>query len=100
MQGFVPAMISREVLLRRNVLHSKGWLFFVVVSICLAISASYELVEWGTAVMTGTKADAFLGTQGDAWDTQWDMAMALVGAVAALSILARLHDRSLSRFAQ
>jgi putative membrane protein len=97
MQGFVPAMISREVLLRRNVVRRGSWLFWIVVSICLAISASYELVEWGTAVITGTKADAFLGSQGDVWDTQWDMAMALVGATSALSILARLHDRSLNR---
>ncbi len=97
MQGFVPAMISREVLLRRNVLCHRGWSFFIVVSICLAISASYELIEWAAAVWTGSKADAFLGTQGDVWDTQWDMGMALLGAIVALLLLAKLHDRSIER---
>jgi len=100
MQGFVPAMISREVLLRRNVLHHRGWLVFIVTSICLAISACYELIEWAAAVFTGARADAFLGTQGDVWDTQWDMAMALFGAVAALSTLGRMHDRSMKRLLQ
>jgi len=100
MQGFVPAMISREVLLRRNVLRGGGWLFFIVVCICLAISASYELVEWAVAIFTGTKADAFLGTQGDVWDTQWDMAMALLGAVAALSFLEKPHNRSIRNLLQ
>jgi putative membrane protein len=95
MQGFVPAMISREVLLRRKVLCREGWLFFIVVSICLAVSASYELLEWATAVCTGSKADAFLGTQGDVWDTQWDMTMALIGAISALAILRKPHDRSI-----
>jgi putative membrane protein len=95
MQGFVPAMISREVLLRRRVLSRGGWLFIIVVSICLAISASYELVEWAAAVFTGTRADAFLGTQGDVWDTQWDMTMALAGAIMALAVLGKLHDRSM-----
>jgi putative membrane protein len=97
MQGFVPALISREVLLRRNVLRRGGWLFFIVVSICMAISASYELVEWATATLTGTKADAFLGTQGDSWDTQWDMAMALFGALGAMLTLQKLQDRSIAR---
>jgi len=100
MQGFVPAMISREVLLRRNVLRGGGWLFFIVVCICLAISASYELVEWAVAILTGTKADAFLGTQGDVWDTQWDMAMALLGAIAALSFLEKPHNRSIRNLLQ
>ena len=98
MQGFVPAMIGREVLLRRNVLCRRGWSFFIVVSICLAVSAAYELIEWAAAVWTGTRADAFLGTQGDVWDTQWDMGMALLGATAALLLLARLHDRSMRVF--
>jgi putative membrane protein len=97
MQGFVPAMISREVLLRRNVLRRGGWLCFMVVSICLAISASYELVEWAAAMLTGNKADAFLGTQGDSWDTQWDMAMALLGALGAMLTLQKLQDRSIAR---
>jgi putative membrane protein len=95
MQGFVPAMISREALLRRKVLCRGGWLFFIVVSICMAISASYELIEWAAAIFTGTKADAFLGSQGDVWDTQWDMAMALLGAMMALLTLAKPHDRSM-----
>ena len=97
MQGFVPAMISREVLLRRKVLCRGGWSFFIVVSICLAISASYELIEWAAAILTGTKAHAFLGSQGDVWDTQWDMALALLGAILALSLLGKLHDRSIDR---
>jgi len=100
MQGFVPAMMSREVLLRRNVLCRRGWSFFIVVSLCLSISAAYELLEWAAAVFTGTRADAFLGTQGDIWDTQWDMGMALVGAIAALILLSRLHDRSMKRLDQ
>jgi putative membrane protein len=100
MQGFVPAMISREVLLRRKVLQGREWLFFIVVSICLAISACYELIEWAAAVFTGTKADAFLGTQGDVWDTQWDMAMALVGAVTALLTMRKRHDHSMERLLQ
>ncbi len=78
-QGFVPAILVREVLLRKTPLRSRGWLFFLTTSVCLAISACYEFVEWGTAVATGSKADAFLGTQGDPWDTQWDMLLALIG---------------------
>jgi putative membrane protein len=96
-QGFVPAIVAREILLRKTPLRSRGWLFFLVTCVCLAISASYELFEWGTAVATGSKADAFLGTQGDPWDTQWDMLWALLGAVAAQVSLARLHDRQLER---
>lgn len=75
MQGFVPAIAAREILLRQRVLRAGGWLFFVVICICLAISAAYELVEWGAAVALGQGAEAFLGTQGDPWDTQSDMAM-------------------------
>jgi putative membrane protein len=97
MQGLVPAMISREVLMRRNVVRPGGWLFFLAVCICLAISASYELVEWAAAIFTGTKADAFLGTQGDSWDTQWDMAMALLGAIVGLLSLSKLQDYSIER---
>lgn len=100
MQGFVPAMISREVLLRRNVLSREGWCFFIVACICLAISASYELLEWAAAILTGTKADAFLGTQGDVWDTQWDMAMALLGATVALLALSKLHNRSMNKLTE
>jgi putative membrane protein len=96
-QGFVPAILAREVLLRRTLLRRGGWLFTIVLSICMAISALYELFEWGVAVATGTAAAAFLGTQGDIWDTQKDMAMCLVGALAALLLLSRAHDHALSR---
>ncbi|HWA58589.1 MAG TPA: DUF2238 domain-containing protein [Gemmatimonadales bacterium] len=96
-QGFVPAIVAREILLRRSPLARGKWLAFIVVCICLAISATYELVEWGTAISTGTAADAFLGTQGDPWDTQEDMAMAGIGAIAALVTLTRVHDRQLER---
>ena len=94
-QGFVPAMIAREVLLRRTALQRGGWLFLIVVSICLAFSALYELFEWGTAVASGTAAEDFLGTQGDVWDTQKDMALALIGAVSALLMLSSRQDRQL-----
>jgi putative membrane protein len=93
MQGFVPALICREVLIRRGVVHRGPWLFFIVLSICLAVSASYELIEWLTSVATGSQADAFLGTQGDPWDTHWDMTMALVGAITSLVLLGRAQDR-------
>jgi putative membrane protein len=94
-QGFVPAILTREVLLRRSPLVPGKWLFFVVTSVCLAISAAYELFEWGAAVTLGSGADAFLATQGDPWDTQWDMLTALVGAVTAQLSLVRVHDRQL-----
>ena len=97
MQGFVPAMISREVLLRRGVLKRGAWLGLILVCICLSFSALYELFEWQAAVWTGTKADAFLGSQGDIWDTQWDMALALVGAIASVLLLSRWHDKSMDR---
>jgi putative membrane protein len=94
-QGFVPAILAREVLLRRTPLRRGGWLFAIVTAFCLSISALYELVEWLTAVLTGSAAEAFLGTQGDPWDTQWDMFCALIGALTALLTLSRLHDRQL-----
>jgi putative membrane protein len=96
-QGFVPAIIVREILLRRSPLRSGKWLFFLVTCVCLAISAFYEFIEWWAAVIGGEAAESFLGTQGDVWDTQWDMFMALVGAIAALILLSRVHDRSLSQ---
>jgi len=98
-QGFVPALLVREILLRRTPLERGGWLVFLVTSVCLALSAFYELVEWWTALLTGEAATAFLGTQGDPWDTQWDMCLALVGAVVAQVTLARVHDRQLARVA-
>lgn len=96
-QGFVPAMITREILLRRTPLQRGGWLFFLVFCVCMTISASYELIEWRVSVATGSAGDAFLGTQGDPWDTQEDMATALIGAVLAQLTLARLQDRQLQR---
>ena len=99
-QGFVPAMVAREILIRRNVVRSRGWRYFIIVSICLAISAAYELLEWRVSVATGSAGDAFLGTQGDVWDTQEDMATALFGALIAPLLLARLHDRQLGRLVQ
>jgi putative membrane protein len=95
-QGFVPAILAREVLLRNGVVRRKGWLFFLVTCVCLAISACYEFVEWGTAVASGSAADAFLGTQGDPWDTQWDMFFALIGSLTAQLALSRLHDREIA----
>jgi len=96
-QGFVPAILAREVLIRRSPVKGGWWLTFLVVCVCLAISALYELVEWATALIGGQGADAFLGTQGDQWDTQWDMFLALLGAAAALLVLSRLHDRQITR---
>jgi len=96
-QGFVPALLVREILLRRTALRSGGWLFVLVTSVCLAFSALYELFEWGTAAATDSAADAFLGTQGDPWDTQWDMFLCLAGALASQLLLSRAHDRSLAR---
>jgi putative membrane protein len=94
-QGFVPAILAREILLRRSPLVPGKWLFFLVTCVCLAFSACYEFIEWWTAVIGGGAADAFLGTQGDVWDTQWDMFLALIGAVIAQLTLDRIHDRQL-----
>lgn len=98
-QGFIPAMVAREILLRRTPLVRGGWLFFIVCCICLAISACYEFIEWWAALIGGAGATEFLGTQGDVWDTQWDMLMALIGAIAAQVLLSRFHDRQLSHVA-
>jgi len=95
-QGFVPAIVTREVLLRRSPLQRGKWLFFLVTCVCLAVSACYEFIEWAAAEIGGSHADAFLGTQGDVWDTQWDMLMALIGAIVAQLTLARRHDRELA----
>lgn len=97
MQGFVPAIIAREVIIRLGVLNRKKWIPFLVVSVCLAISAFYELVEWWTALLTGSAANDFLGSQGDVWDTQSDMCLALIGAVCALLFVSSLHDRALRK---
>lgn len=95
-QGFVPAIVAREILVRNAVVARRGWLGFIVVCICLAISALYELFEWWVAVLSGTAADAFLSMQGDVWDTQSDMAFALAGAILAVLLLSRMHDRQLA----
>ena len=95
-QGFVPAIVAREILLRNTIVTHRGWLFSIVISICLAISALYELVEWWVALLSGESAEAFLGTQGYIWDTQSDMAFALIGAVVALVLLGRVHDRQMA----
>lgn len=94
-QGFVPAIIAREILIRKEVIKSSHWLFFIVSCICLSISACYEFIEWWVAIASGIAAEAFLGTQGDVWDTQWDMFLALIGALSAQLLLRNLHDRQI-----
>jgi putative membrane protein len=94
-QGFIPAMLTREILLRQTPLKPGGWLFFLTTCVVLAFSACYEFTEWGAALVMGGDADAFLATQGDVWDTQWDMFLALIGALAAQALLVRPHDRAL-----
>jgi putative membrane protein len=98
-QGFVPAIIAREVLIRQRVISSKRWLVFVVLCICMAISACYELLEWAVALLEGSNADAFLGTQGDPFDTQSDMFCALIGAGVSQLLLTKVHDREIGRMA-
>jgi putative membrane protein len=97
MQGFVPAIVLREVLIRTGGIASRRLLTVTVLAYCLSVSALYELIEFGAAVALGQGADAFLGTQGDPWDTQWDMLMCLVGAALALILLSRVHDRQMAR---
>jgi len=97
-QGFVPAMIAREIFIRRKVINGARWRATLTIAVCLAISALYELIEWRTSVMSGSAADAFLGTQGDVWDTQEDMFFALVGSISALVLMGRVHDRQLRAF--
>ena len=94
-QGFIPAILAREILVRRSPLAGSRWLPVVVVSLCLAFSAFFELIEWTSALVLGADAAAYLATQGDPWDTQADMLCALLGAIAALALLGRLHDRQL-----
>ncbi len=96
-QGFIPAMVAREILLRRSPLQAGKWLFFVVSSVCLAVSACYEFLEWWVALASGSDANAFLATQGDVWDTQWDMLLALLGAISAQLLLARVHDKQVAK---
>jgi putative membrane protein len=97
-QGFVPAMIARELIIRKHIINGRGWMSFFIVCFCLAFSAFYELIEWWVAIGTGDSAEAFLGTQGYVWDTQSDMAWALGGAIVALLTLSKVHDQQLQRF--
>lgn len=97
-QGFIPAMVAREILIRNQVINFPGWRDFLIVCVVLAISAFYELIEWWVALLSEEAADSFLGTQGYVWDTQSDMWFALIGAVLALVLLSRLHDRQLRGF--
>lgn len=99
-QGFVPAIIARELFIRLDVLNRKSWLPFIIVALCLTVSALYELMEWLTAALVGSASDDFIGSQGDAWDTQKDMFFALIGSICALSFLSHVHDRALQRIAQ
>ncbi len=94
-QGFIPAIIAREIFIRKNVINSRAWLNFLIVCFCLALSAFYELIEWWVAELSGESAESFLGTQGYIWDTQSDMALALSGAILALIFLTKMHDRQL-----
>lgn len=96
-QGFVPALVARELLIRLKVINGRRWLQLVIICICLAVSAFYELIEWWVALLSGEAAEAFLGTQGYVWDTQSDMGWALIGAIFALLFLSRWHDRQLTR---
>lgn len=96
-QGFVPALIAREIVLRKNIINGRAWQFFFIVAFCLAFSALYELIEWWVALAAGENAEAFLGTQGYVWDTQSDMGLALLGSIVGLLALSRLHDRQLTR---
>ena len=96
-QGFIPAIIAREVLIRNGVVNGKIWQAFIIVCICLAISAFYELIEWWVALLSGESADAFLGTQGYVWDTQSDMGLALLGAILSLWLLSALHNSQLRK---
>lgn len=94
-QGFVPAIIAREILIRRQVVHGHGWLSYLVISIVLAFSAFYELIEWWAALLSGAGAESFLGTQGYIWDTQSDMFYALIGVISALLLLSKVHNRQI-----
>jgi putative membrane protein len=98
MQGFVPAMIAREIFLRGGYVTGRKMIAFLCISVALAFSAFYELIEWWAALALGQGADEFLGTQGDPWDTQADMFLALLGAACALALLSKLHDRQIGNF--
>lgn len=95
-QGFIPAILAREILVRTSPLKPGKWLFFIVVSVCLALSAFYEFIEWWAALIGGVAATDFLGTQGDVWDTQWDMFLAFIGSILAQILLSGVHDREIA----
>jgi len=97
LEGFVPALIAREVIIRKNLVNGSGWTDFFTICVCLAAAAIYEFFEWGVAMATSSAADAFLGTQGDVWDTQWDMFMALLGSLAAVFLAAPYQDKEMER---
>jgi len=96
-QGFIPALVAREIIIRNSIITSKGWRNFFIICFCLALSAFYELIEWWVAVFSGESADAFLGTQGYVWDTQSDMALALLDAILSLAAFSKLHDSQLNK---
>lgn len=98
MQGLVPAMIAREIIIRLNIINGKHWRTFFIICFCLALSAFYELLEWWVALVSAEAAEAFLGMQGYEWDTQSDMAYALIGAATGLTLLSKIHDRQLRQF--
>lgn len=96
-QGFVPAILARELLIRKNVVNGNAWRIFIVISICLGFSAFYELIEWWVALASGEDAEAFLGTQGYIWDTQSDMGLALLGAITSLLVLSVIHNKQIEK---
>lgn len=103
-QGFIPAIIAREIFIRKDIInpaikHAQSWMNYLIVSVCLAFSAFYELIEWAVAAMYGAEGDSFLGTQGYIWDTQSDMGFALLGAILALLLLSKYHDKQLAQLA-
>jgi putative membrane protein len=95
-QGFIPAMVIREVFIKNKIIKNEAWTNFIVIAICLSISASYEIIEFAVARITGEGAEAFLGTQGDIWDTQWDMVFALIGSMFSIMTLSKYHNRLLN----
>ncbi len=97
MQGFVPAIITREILIRKNIISNKGWLAFLTVSVCVTVSVIYEFLEWFVAFGTGESADAFLGTQGYVWDTQSDMLFATIGAITMVLFVGKLHNNEIAK---
>jgi len=99
MQGFVPALVARELIIKKNIIPNRKWMAFFIVFTILGFSAFYEFFEWGMAILTGDSATAFLGTQGDVWDTQWDMFMCFVGSILALILLSKIHDKYIKRIA-